>query len=497
MADALGRAGERALTYGASGALIGSAIPVIGTALGAGIGAGVGALSGWFSANQENQQLEAAKVEAENAITKATNELQTANEENRQYLSEVIIRARENLAKITDRQRQLAEEISKQQQGLASETARIQQDSLNQQQGALDTAQLKRLEALGERERLGLSGYEALQNALTTQQTVELGGLTSQQQILKDIEARQQQGIAAREALTADEEAAARRITAPGGLLERQRQQNALAQAKAMQRARVGGPAARAAIMGQFATQGADLGMQAQRDIMAAQDRARQARAGLLGERTAASVARLQGMSGLTSQRAAIQSRIAGARGETTFRQKEFEGGLAVDRGGIEAQRQQQYAEFLNKYYGVDIEKAKQMAQAQMDRAKQLAQADIDFTQGLGKIDQSEFEAATGMRSRLGDMYAQYERDIGDVGMATRARGLELQREESARNAGLLQSAIPVAGQLASGMTKPSSYNTSMSSVSLGSKAGMPVNPYETRYSGTGNSGLSGYGRLA
>ena len=429
MADALGRAGERALSYGAAGALAGSFIPVVGTALGAGIGAGVGALSGALSANEENNQLEKAKKEAETTLANATAELAKATAENRQYLSEVVLRARENLLQINQRQVALADEME-----------RLQSQSLTEQLTARE------------------QGFDARRGALTEQGTAEEGGLTAQESFLAKIAQLQQEGIAAREALTADEEAAARRITAPGGLLERQRQSNALAQARATQRARTGGPAARAAIMGQFATQGAELGMQAQRDIMAAQDRARQARAGLLGERTSASVAQQQGLSGVAGQRAALLSRLAGERGMLT------------------QQQQEQYADYLNKFYG---------ARESAKRAR--AQSDIDYTQGLGRIDQSEYEATTGMRSRMGDVYAQKERDIGDISMATRARALELDQQESARNMGLLQSTIPLFSNLMPSPTSAASAGNTFD------KVGQAVN---ARQRLTQPSGLAGYGGL-
>lgn len=252
----------------------------------------------------QKQRLNQAEDEAKRALEMAERQMSTADEQQRVALEQYIAQ-----------QRGLLDSIAKEKRALAEKVAEAQSLALEAERG------------------LRLSGYTGAREELGRQETA-----------LADILRLQQEGIAAREALTADEEAAARRITAPGGLLERQRQQNALAQAKAMQRARVGGPAARAAIMGQFATQGADLGMQAQRDIMAAQDRARQARAGLLGERTAASVAQQQGLSGLYGRRGDLSVAESQAMADVSRRQGEIEanklsGMYGADVGKLEGYR--------------------------------------------------------------------------------------------------------------------------------------------------------------
>jgi len=301
-----------------------------GDILGGIVQGATGLVTGTMSQAAEKASLQQLYDQGKSALDAANRELETADEERAAQLRQFIGDATNRLAMIRGRQEKLADEIA-----------------AAQEQG--------------------------------------LGG---QYATLSRISELEQEGIRAREALTADEEAAARRITAPGGLLERQRQQNALAQAKAMQRARVGGPAARAAIMGQFATQGADLGMQAQRDIMAAQDRARQARAGLLGERTASQVAMQRGL-----------------------------GDLYNRRSGYE-----------------------------VDRLRSRGEADIGFQRGVGGLYEQQRDFQDRMRERAGLRGSAYQQDLGQLNLERTGRELGLSREETQRNSSLLAAAMSSQG---------------------------------------------------
>lgn len=260
--------------------------------------------------------------------------------------------------------------------------------ALNAAKAEMDTADADRQVQLNQfisdaESRLNM--IRARQEDLANQiKGAQLAGIAAERGGLRDILKLQQEGIAAREALTADEEAAARRITAPGGLLERQKQSNALAQARALQKARMGGPAARAAIMGQYATQGAELGMQAQRDIMAAQDRARQARAGLLGERAAAAVAEQQGVMGLRGRQTAAN--IAQFQGE--------------------------------------------------------ADAQLGFQRGIGDLYRQRYDYGDQMRLERGRRNAAYQQDLGQARIERIGRGMGLNREETQRNSAYAQAAM-------------------------------------------------------
>lgn len=436
MANELARAGERALTYGASGALIGSAIPVIGTALGAGIGAAYGGISGWLSASQENEQLAAAENQATQAIEDARKALEDADAARASAINEFIRQQEASLRQIRERRTQLASQISEAQtRGLAAEERQLsqgftsQEDALRRQEDTLAAGRLAQQGALTEQR----GGLEEIYKA-------RLGGLTGQEQRLADILRLQQEGITSREALVGDEEAAARRVMGPGGLLERQRQSNALAQARAMQRARVGGPAARAAVMGQFATQGAELGMRAQQDLMAAQDRARQARAGLLSERTAAAIAQQQGLGDIIDRRVeALAGRVSGM------------GNLASQRGQLESQYQTNLGSLYGERGNLALQRAQTMAgltgrrtAAEEARLRAMADADIEQEEGLLSGRRQYYTDVADMASRRGERQAGVYRDTSDVGMATRGRALELDAAESARNVGLLQSGMGI-----------------------------------------------------
>lgn len=261
-------------------------------------------------------------------------------------------------------------------------------DAINKARAEMDTADQDRRETLSRFLTEATGRLEAIrkrkQDLVSAVAAEEEKGQGEERTGLGAILRLQEEGIKAREALTADEEAAARRITAPGGLLERQRQSNALAQARALQKARLGGPAARAAVMGQFATQGAELGMQAQRDIMAAQDRARQARAGLLGERTAAQVAQQQGLMGVNQRGTA--SRVSALRGS--------------------------------------------------------AEADLGYQQGLGDVYKQRYDYQDQMRLEKARRDAAYQQDIGQARIERLGRGMGLNREETQRNSAYMQAAM-------------------------------------------------------
>lgn len=329
---------------------------------------GVGAAPG-TAATAENARLNQIEAEAKRALEMAERQMSAADEQQRAALELFVTQ-----------QRELIDRVAAQKKELAGKLARSQADYLENQRGLLAGGYI----GAGEE----LKGQEAR---------------------LADILRLQEEGVKAREALTADEEAAARRITAPGGLLERQRQSNALAQARALQKARLGGPAARAAVMGQFATQGAELGMQAQRDIMAAQDRARQARAGLLGERTAAQVAQQQGLSALS-----------GKRSELGLSQAQTMAGLMGRMGETEANR-------LASLYGADVGKledyrrvGEQAYRTEADRSKATGERRAGLYAGLG-------EASVGRLAAESEAEARRRREgmefIGNL-LGTGARAL-------------------------------------------------------------------------
>lgn len=365
MADANRRALESAGSAAAAGAVIGSFIPGIGTLLGASIGGLYGAVTGYMSASEENAQLSSAEELAKNAINDASAKLAAANAEQKAALEEFINDQKGVLAQVQSRKKQLSEEVAAAERG-----------GIDREEQQID------------------QGFYGLRGALKQQE----GGLDVVRQL-------QLEGIRQREALLGTEEAAARRVTAPGGLLERQQQQNALARAQAMQKARLGGPAARAALMGQFATQGAQLGMQAQQDIADAQRRVREGRMGLIGEQTSAELERQRGLMD-----------IYGRRGTLDMDQARSAAGFTGRRTG-----------------------------AEVARLQGLSEADIGYQTGVGDLQAQRYNALTDLRNEASGREAGQVRDLSDVQLSRLAREQELSAAASQRNLALLQSSMGLA----------------------------------------------------
>lgn len=365
MADANRRALESAGSAAAAGAVIGSFIPGIGTLLGASIGGLYGAVTGYMSASEENAQLSSAEELAKNAINDASAKLAAANAEQKAALEEFINGQKNVLNEVRVRKQKLAEEVAAAEKG-----------------------------GIAEEEKQIDKGFEGLRGALKQQE----GGLDVVRQL-------QLEGIRQREALLGTEESAARRITAPGGLLERQQQQNALARAQAMQKARLGGPAARAALMGQFATQGAQLGMQAQQDIADAQRRVREGRMGFIGEQTSAELERQRGLMD-----------IYGRRGTLDMDQARSAAGFTGRRTGAEVARLQGQAE-----------------------------ADVGYETGLGDLQAQRYNTLTDLRNEAAGREAGQVRDLSDTQLSRLAREQELNAAASQRNLALIQSSMGLA----------------------------------------------------
>ena len=391
--------------------------------IGSAINKGYQDLTGQTAAKQQVERLDRVEAEAKEAITQAESLMAQADDDQRTLLESFIEKQKTEIERAATAKRDLADKIA-----LAQAAARAQQGALLEKGFTAQEFGLTRQEAA-----LGL-GAAARTGALTQQEQALADiakargeGLTQQEGALANILRLQQEGIAAREAMTADEEAAARRITAPGGLLERQRQAAGLERAKALQKTRVGGPAARAAVMGQFAAQGAQLGAQAQEQIAAAQERARQARAGLLGERSAALVAQQRGLGDIYGRRSDIQaerlrgmSDIYGRRGDIEAEKQRGLGDLYGRSADVVMARQRSLAELAGR-----------QSEAETARLTGLYGADIGASEAYRGLGEQAFRT---QYDRLGNIAARKGGAVRDTADTTMARlGRESEIEERRR----------------------------------------------------------------
>lgn len=380
-------------------------------------------VTGQTAAQQQIERLDRVETEAKNAINEAESLMAQADEDQKALLESFIANQKAEIERVAAAKRDLATKIAESQAailekqgGLLGEGFTAQESALDKQETALALGAAARGEALTKQEQ-----------ALVDIATARGEGLTKQEESLAKILSLQEEGIKAREAMTADEEAAARRITAPGGLLERQRQASALERAKALQKTRVGGPAARAAVMGQFAAQGAQLGAQAQEQIAAAQERARQARAGLLGERSAALVAQQRGLGDIYGRRSDIQaerlrgmSDIYGRRGDIEAEKQRGLGDLYGRRADVVMGRQRTMADLLG-----------QRGAAETARLTGLYGADIGASEAYRGLGEQAFRT---QYDRLGNIAARKGGAVRDIADTTMARlGRESEIEERRR----------------------------------------------------------------
>lgn len=391
--------------------------------IGSGLNKGWSDITGQTAAQQQIARLDQVETAAKEAIANAESLMAQADEDQKALLESFIRTQQADIDRIADARRLLANKIAENQSKIFDEQGGLlkagfekQAGALTEQEAALGLGAAARTQALTQQE-------QALADIAKTRGE----GLTQQEQSLAKILQLQQEGIAAREALTADEEAAARRITAPGGLLERQRQAAGLERAKALQKTRVGGPAARAAVMGQFAAQGAQLGAQAQEQIAAAQERARQARAGLLGERSAALVAQQRGLGDIYGRRSDVEAERLRGMSDIYGR-----------RGDVEAERQRGLSDIYGRRGELGMAQQREMAnllgrrgEAETARLTGLYGADIGASEAYRGLGEQMFRT---QYDRLGNIAARKGGAVRDVADTTMARlGRESEIEERRR----------------------------------------------------------------